>query len=192
MNTLFILLIGTLLIIFNVKMINKDKQSFKDTLDDTKVNLPDYKLEIGQLRREFAETVLELQSEIEKLKVQIDNKDIDVSASEDREMPFNDINKNISEAKDEKHHKTINHFIDDEMALDSTGIDYEDEEDDEFTVKDVKKDDLLDDNNNDSTNDLKIQEVREMIEAGKSIDEIAKALNIGKGEVQLIKGFYLR
>ncbi|ADL51480.1 hypothetical protein [Clostridium cellulovorans] len=192
MNTLFILLIGTFLIIFNVKMINKDKQSFKDTFDETKENLPDYKLEIGQLRKEFAETVLELQSEIEKLKFEISNKGNEASVNEDKEEKLDFESKDVLGIEIEENHKTIDHVIDDEVALDSDGLEYEDEEVDEFTVKDVKKDELLDDNSNDSTNDQKIQEVRDMIEAGKSIDEIAKTLNIGKGEVQLIKGFYLR
>ena len=65
MNILLIV-IGLMLIItamFEFKK-NKFKQEFKSALDNTN----DYKVEIGKLRKEFSETILELQKEIYEVK----------------------------------------------------------------------------------------------------------------------------
>jgi len=65
MNILLIA-IGLILIItamFEFKK-NKFKQEFKSALDNT----DDFKVEIGKLRKEFSETILELQKEIYEVK----------------------------------------------------------------------------------------------------------------------------
>jgi len=65
MNILLIV-IGLMLIItamFEFKK-NKFKQEFKSALDNT----DDFKVEIGKLRKEFSETILELQKEIYEVK----------------------------------------------------------------------------------------------------------------------------
>jgi len=65
MNILLIA-VGLMLIItamFGFKK-NKFKQEFKSALDNTN----DFKVEIGKLRKEFSETILELQKEIYEVK----------------------------------------------------------------------------------------------------------------------------
>ena len=79
-----LLSIGILLIVLNFNAIRKDKKSFSGTLKDKEDNIKDYEIEIGKLRRELSETVLELQKEIENLKL---GKEANVNNDlEDREM----------------------------------------------------------------------------------------------------------
>ena len=45
---------------------------------------------------------------------------------------------------------------------------------------------------NNSNNSVKINEIKDLLKQGLSIEDIAEKLNIGKGEVLLIKELYLR
>ncbi|WP_040211270.1 DUF6115 domain-containing protein [Clostridium polynesiense] len=63
----FLILIAAALILFNYKAVIKEN-SFKSILDAETLDTEDYKLEIIALRKEFAETVMELQNEILALK----------------------------------------------------------------------------------------------------------------------------
>ncbi len=73
MGTAFVLLIiGICLIVLNVRGLKKEKNSFKNVLNKEKVNIDDVKLEIGSLRKEFAETLLEVQREIVSIKDKLD------------------------------------------------------------------------------------------------------------------------
>ncbi|MCY6483701.1 hypothetical protein OW763_04980 [Clostridium aestuarii] len=71
MSTAIILLIaGIILIVLNIKAINKEKNSFKEAFTSASDNMQEFQVEIGKVRREFAETLLELQTQI----VDIENK----------------------------------------------------------------------------------------------------------------------
>ena len=48
------------------------------------------------------------------------------------------------------------------------------------------------DSSNNSSNNVKINEIRDLLKQGLSIEEVAENLNIGKGEVLLIKDLYLK
>ncbi|KGN03395.1 hypothetical protein Z969_00030 [Clostridium novyi A str. 4570] len=73
MGTAFVLLIiGICLIFLNVRGLSKEKNSFENVLNKEKVNIDDVKLEIGSLRKEFAETLLEVQREIVAIKDKLD------------------------------------------------------------------------------------------------------------------------
>lgn len=73
MGTAFVLLIiGICLIVLNIRGLKKEKNSFKNVLNKEKVNIDDVKLEIGSLRKEFAETLLEVQREIVSIKDKLD------------------------------------------------------------------------------------------------------------------------
>lgn len=73
MSVIILLIIGIALIFMNIKVIKKDNKSvFEEKLnsiddDDSK----DYNFEIGNLRKEFGETIFELQKEIEELKKEV-------------------------------------------------------------------------------------------------------------------------
>jgi F0F1-type ATP synthase membrane subunit b/b' len=77
--------------------------------------------------------------------------------------------------------------------------------DDESSMKKVEVYDKIDDNKskskiksktnktlNTDANTVKINEVEELMKQGLNIDEIAERLNVGKGEVLLIKELYLK
>lgn len=83
-EVILLLFIGTMLIVLNVNAIKKEKKSFSSTLKDKEDNIKDYQIEIGQLRRELSETVLELQKEIEYLKLKKEaNKNFTEEKSDD-------------------------------------------------------------------------------------------------------------
>jgi hypothetical protein len=74
----FLMLVGLLLIIFNIRFIKsdkaplikaakKDKNSFTRVLDNEELDLTAVDIIVGELRMEFSETILELQKEIVEL-----------------------------------------------------------------------------------------------------------------------------
>lgn len=69
MLPVLITLIGIILIILNVKAIKKEDRSFENILNREEMNNnKDYDVEIISIRKDLAETVLDLQKEIEELK----------------------------------------------------------------------------------------------------------------------------
>lgn len=66
MTGIILIFIGIILIVMNVKAI-KQSTSFDLNLENQIKNTGDYDLKIGALREEFAETILEMQEEIDKL-----------------------------------------------------------------------------------------------------------------------------
>lgn len=60
-------LIGSTLIILNVWALRKEKNSFQFKLDNAGDNMEEFEVQIGKLRKEFSETILELQMEIQSL-----------------------------------------------------------------------------------------------------------------------------
>ncbi|WP_084364474.1 DUF6115 domain-containing protein [Clostridium tepidiprofundi] len=139
---ILLIIIGLLLIIVNAVLLKKDSTSFSNVLYSTDEKLSDIDIKIGKLRNEFAETVLELQKEINELKS--NNEGIKVENVEFN----NDVNYSVSH--DKKSYST------------------------------------------NSVNNVNIDKINILIKKGLSDDEIAQKLNIGKGEVLLIKELYLR
>jgi hypothetical protein len=78
-----LILIGISLIVLNYKAIKKDEYSFKSIIEDKSRNIDEVDIRIGELRREFSETILELQKEIVELKSLID-----INTMEDRRPDF--------------------------------------------------------------------------------------------------------
>ncbi|KLE15023.1 hypothetical protein [Clostridium sp. C8] len=69
MLPVLIMLIGIILIILNVKAIKKEDKSFENILNREEMNNNrDYDVEIISIRKDLAETVLDLQKEIKELK----------------------------------------------------------------------------------------------------------------------------
>ncbi len=63
-----LIFIGLILVILNVLSIKKQNKSFNGKLGDAMENTRDYDLKIGELRLEFSESILQLQSEIMDIK----------------------------------------------------------------------------------------------------------------------------
>lgn len=136
--------VGIFLIYINVKAIQKDKDSFKYKYDNAKDNMEEFQVEIGKLRKEFAETILELQNEIVELR------------------------SNTVEA-DRTEEKIV-----------ETG---------EKSIK--PKEDAIE-NSNMNDNNIKIEQIHDLLDDGFTVDQIADKLQLGKGEVILIKELYLK
>lgn len=166
-TSIMLLIIGFLLIFINVRTINKEKNYFKGILNKEEINLQEVQIEIGKLRKEFAETLLELQTEILYLKKKIDNE--------------YSIHKNNLEYH--KENENNNDKIEDIVDIDFN------------KVKNIKNHQELKESNLDSykeTNSLKLKQVQELIDKGLSVEEIADILKVGKGEILLIRELYLK
>jgi len=127
---ILLLIAGSILIILNVRALKKEKSSFKFNLDSAGDHMEEFEVGLGQLRKEFSETILELQMEIQSL--------------------------------DEKFSK------------------------EKTNVTSPKK------SENNAANSVKINEIEKLSSQGLTIEEIAKKLGMGKGEVLLIKQLYIK
>lgn len=156
-EVILLLFTGIALIVLNVNAIKKEKKSFSGTLKDKENNMQDYEIEIGKLRRDLSETVLELQQEIEALKLTSEN---------------SVVKQNEDEVK--KTNNTINSYdiVDENNKSDEISKSNED--------------------NKSSGNNVKVTEIKTMLDQGLSVDEISEKIGIGKGEVLLIKELYLK
>lgn len=162
MITFLLVLIGVLLIIINFKTIKNEKNTFKGTFDDVSSNLKDYDIEIGKLRKEFGETIFELQQEIQDLKGNIDNGKIKIYKESDIDNEY--INSDIEDNEDNEEKVEI-----EQKAYIQNS--------DEYKL-------------NPQENNVKINEIKEMMDKGLSIDSISEKLGMGKGEILLIEKLY--
>lgn len=155
---IILILIALILIIFNYKAIKKERNSFKDILRLNEESSEDYMLEIINLRKDFGETITELQKEILDLKKQkeiiITNSVTPISNEDDRHINIDN-------------HKDI--FINN------------DSNNNEMKSKVEEK----------ITNE-KVSKVKALLNQGFNMEEICAQLNLGKGEVLLIKELYLK
>lgn len=72
MLPIFFIMLGILLIILSYRITKKEDKSFEKILErEENTNFRDYDVEIIKIRKDMAETVLELQKEIEDLKLSI-------------------------------------------------------------------------------------------------------------------------
>lgn len=66
-----LILVGIILVILNYKALKKDDTSFDSMLKYKKEDISDIEVEIGEIRRDIAESLTELQQEILSLKDEI-------------------------------------------------------------------------------------------------------------------------
>lgn len=210
MTAVGLLLIGILLIALNINAIRKEKRTFSSVLEHSENSMKDYDLEIGKLRKEFAETVLELQREIEDLKA-------------DRELSENDIY--IENDYRSNKEKTENNYKNEEFILNKKNIKYENISGDNKIINSIDVNESnafvnyliddstpingIDENNTEENinknneayqkkgsnvkhNNVKVDEISKLLDEGLSVDEISEKIGIGKGEVLLIKELYIK
>lgn len=92
MGTIILLAIGIILVLVNYRSLkNENGRSFEATLSKAAIRTNDYDLELIKLRKEFAETILELQNEIEGLKDKFNN-----DAEHKEEVRINDYAEQIT------------------------------------------------------------------------------------------------
>lgn len=129
--------IGVALIILNVKSIKNEKNknlNFSEVLKEKENNISDVEVKVIELRREIAETILELQKDIEDIKELVK--------------------------------------VDEYKTMKPTQVNVENTKDD-ITMNEIKGD--------------KSKQVMELLHNGLSDDDVCKKLNIGKGELLLIR-----
>ncbi|WP_034868846.1 hypothetical protein [Clostridium lundense] len=169
--TAFLLGFGIILIMLNIIAIKKEKGSFKYTLENTEKDMNDFQIEIGKLRKEIGESILDLQKEIEDIKSSLEC----VKVSESHKI-------------DEQ--QTVDHIIDDNIiessseSIETMEANIKIKEDREKSEK--ESGDIL------KGNSIKVEQIGNMISLGMSVEEISEKLNVGKGEVLLIKELYLK
>ncbi|WP_017415655.1 DUF6115 domain-containing protein [Clostridium tunisiense] len=216
---ILLFLVGILLVIVNWRAITKEKKSFKGVFNDATINLQDIDLKIGEVRREFAETITELQREIIDLREQVENlkndapKKLEVPYENHEELGFNyeveeTINSELqkfynrnAETEDISYNKDEFSVIDPnsmeikeqvyDKPSENKGLGIEVQQKDSYNQ--VSDDNQLEQAEGlETSNNLKIEDVKNLFNQGLTLDEIAKKLNMGKGEVLLIKDLYLK
>ena len=166
MLPILIILIGIILIILNIKAIKKENKSFDKILErEESNNDKDYDLEIIAIRKDLAETVLDLQKEIEELKISINNIKSSKIA-DDNKINIKSFEKEDSDNSFQKDHP-INNFNED-------------------VISEINFSNNLSVSNNNLKSD-KLEKVKLLLENGLTDDKICEELSIGKGEVLLIK-----
>ncbi|MBU3170166.1 DUF6115 domain-containing protein [Clostridium estertheticum] len=157
-----LIFIGLILIILNVLSIKKQNKSFNGVLGSAMGNIKDDDIRIGEIRAEFSESILELQSEIMEIKELMAKND---KIHKDYEM-YHDNKENTITIDDIKQDNT---YISKQGEIDSS---------------------VLDKPHNNSNG--KVEEIKRLFSEGSSTDEVCEILHLGKGEVLLIKDLYIR
>jgi hypothetical protein len=151
---IFLIVVGLVLILINFIPKRNKANSFVDILKNEEDLSNDYDIELMAIRKDMAESILDLQSEIAEL----------------REI-INKTNKNNNEYDIKK--------------MDKTNDIVEEMEDYSPLVNEINYN-----NSNIEEKTTKTDIIRKMISEGHSDDDICEELNIGKGEVLLIRGLY--
>lgn len=134
---LFIIIVGLILIFINFFAIKKEKKDFRNVIMEQQTVHKDYDVELIAIRKDMAESILDLQKEILELRDKI--KDLEKTQ-------------------------------------------YVEE------VHKVKVPVIKDDNVN--VKSEKTEKIRAMVVEGYSDEDICKRLNIGKGELLLVKSLF--
>jgi uncharacterized membrane-anchored protein YhcB (DUF1043 family) len=164
MVPVILIAVGIILIALNLNAVLREKKSFREQLDLKQNEMGDYKIEIGKIRKEFAETVFELQKEIESLKSENRNNMNEV-------MLYNRSGKKT--AGDSSPQKSSTN----DSSYQKSSADAENSDEIESEINE---------------NNVKIDEVRDLLSKNMPVDEISQKTGIGKGEVLLIKELYTK
>ncbi|WP_346936982.1 hypothetical protein [Clostridium sp.] len=178
---ILLIIIGVALIATNIRAIIREENNFKKAIIDAESNIDEVDMRLIEIRSEFAKTITELQREISDLKKENYTEFI----KEELLEKSDDSKKNIS--NDEYINTLVDKVdsLDDNILIQGENIDelmndLKEEEKDSNPKKDIRG------------NSLKVEEVKELLGEGLSENIIAQRLNIGKGEVLLIKELYLK
>jgi uncharacterized small protein (DUF1192 family) len=208
------------LIFLNTNAIKKEKKTFDQTLKEKEESMGSYEVEIGRVRKELAETILDLQKEIEELKIEkISHKDnIDIKNKQDFNIKnyTNIIGNDVQSVEDKISARLENNII---MDVKETQINkiqsnnnetynksgkkvnrkknnskqnYESKEIKTNLEEGINNSNIDNENNIDNKNSIKIDEISKMLQDNLSIDEISDRIGMAKGEVLLIKELYVK
>ncbi|GEM_PF-1591525 len=160
-------ILGIVLILLNTRVIKSESKDFKGEFRSAVDNMTEEQFALGQMRKEFGETIYEIQQELELIK------------------------KDMKEIAKNSNSEELKKNTDKEIELYSPALELlsKTQEEDNFNITTTE-------NNKADTqaksNNIKVEEVRKLINEGFGLEEISKKLNIGKGEVLLIKELYIK
>lgn len=212
---LILLIIGVVLIVYNYRAIKREQKgkqddsgfeniSFQSVLQDSKEEFNDYKMEIGLLRKDMAESLTELQEEIFDIKKDLHRlKDIKYNLLKNNN---DEVLKNNSGMYENKEGLENNYLIDEkEMDISIN---------EPHTMLQEKKDNEVENNINNETNDSAIFDseiddgiiseinfsvkvdsnktatIKKLLGEGLTEEQICRELSVSKGEVLLVKGLF--
>ncbi|MDP4143275.1 MAG: hypothetical protein Q8936_02155 [Bacillota bacterium] len=193
MTPIILFCIGIALILVNYRAIKNEKKNFNNVLNHASTNIDEVDVMIGDLRREFSETILELQKEIQKLKeenhhklMESNNSDLQNIHSYNKDFHdfnenndiINNINKNINAVNNSKVQEISEDIKTNKLRKLKTKINKEKSRPSEKEPSTQNE------------NGTKVDQVQNMLSEGHSVEEIAEKLDIGKGEVLLVKELY--
>ncbi|KOR25874.1 hypothetical protein [Clostridium sp. L74] len=204
MVAFLLIAIGAILILINFKAIKKEKGSFSETLKDSIENIDEYKEEMGLIRKEFAETLIDIQKEIEYLKKELNvlkytyenNMEAKDSYKKNHDANYpKDSNNNLLKANyiHNKDNENISQGISEKIINKNNKNNLEKKS--KSTKDNLKNKNIENDNYKNSLEDdnsIKVNKVNKLLKEGRTVEEICEILNIGKGEVILIKELYLK
>lgn len=217
---LILLIIGVVLIVYNYRAIRheqEDKQddsefdiSFQSVLQDSKEEMNDYKIELGLLRKDMAESLTELQEEIFDIKKDINllekdmhllkNDNSHLLKNQDQILKNNDEvyenkeelenNYPIGESKIDNSIKETNKIL--EQDKDFTEVDYIDHETDEgMNLYSETSDGVISEIDFSAKADSdKTASIKKLLGEGLTEEQICHELSVSKGEVLLVKGLF--
>ena len=172
---ILLIILGAVLLGINYKAIKKSEGTFAQEMKVAERNTSEVDEKLMEMRSEFAATITELQREISNLR----EKNVDL-------VEESNYNKNKEEYYENKDNDVVeeNDYINSLLnsvskVSDNLEIKNEDKNNDTISLEE-------------GNNSLKVDEVKELLLQGIAEDEIAQRLNIGKGEVLLIKELYLK
>lgn len=172
---ILLIILGAVLLGINYKAIKKSEGTFAQEMKVAERNTSEVDEKLMEMRSEFAATITELQREISNLR----EKNVDLV----EESKYNKNKEEYYENKDNdvvEENDYINSLLNSVSKVsDNLEIKNEDKNNDTISLEE-------------GNNSLKVDEVKELLLQGIAEDEIAQRLNIGKGEVLLIKELYLK
>lgn len=172
---ILLIILGAVLLGLNYKAIKKSEGTFAQEMKVAERNTSEVDEKLMEMRSEFAATITELQREISNLR----EKNVDLV----EESKYNKNKEEYYENKDNdvvEENDYINSLLNSVSKVsDNLEIKNEDKNNDTISLEE-------------GNNSLKVDEVKELLLQGIAEDEIAQRLNIGKGEVLLIKELYLK
>lgn len=170
-----LIIIGIFLILLNIKAIKKEDNSFSSILKrEESITSRDYDVEIISIRKDLAESILDIQKEMEEIKnsiININNKDGD---------KINYL-ENIEEKVEED-----DSIINDVKPIEDANVTSSIKSNGEGVISEIN----FANKNNESNKTSKVDEVKRLVKNGLTDEEICEKMAIGKGEVLLIRGLF--
>ena len=154
---ILLLVFGIFLIGINLNAVRKEDKSFLAAFKNKEENITDVNIEIMGIRKDLAESILDLQHEIDELRQEL-----------------NDIRAN-------KEEKSLKYYEDNDDIINDNTKD---------VISDINYSNMKNNTDNNLNKNDKVIQIKQLIQQGKTDDEICNILIIGKGEVLLIRGLY--